>query len=32
MRINLRGGDVAVTEHGLYRSQVGAIHQQISRE
>lgn len=32
MRINLRGGDICVAEHGLNASDVGAVHQKVGGE
>src|SRR5271166_5226235 len=32
MRVNLRGGDVAVTEHLLHRAQIGAAFEQMRCE
>ena len=30
MRINLRGGDVAMTEHTLNRAEICTVHEKIS--
>ena len=32
VRVNLRGADVRVTEHGLNRAQVGTVVQQVRGE
>ena len=32
MGIDLGGGDIGVTKHGLHRAQISPIHQKVGRE
>ena len=32
VRIDLRGGDVTVAEHGLHATQIGSVHQKVGCE
>lgn len=30
--VDLRGGNIAMAEHGLYAAQIGTVHEQIGRK